>query len=325
MSPQVTALMPAYERPKMMAEALLSALSQTYDALTILIGDNSDSDDIEHLVKSFDDPRVKYFRNSPAVSPQENWVNLANMAKTPYIASLHDDDVWEPDFLARTVQAMKENPGTKMVFTDYSIIDSDSTLLNAFTDKVYAWHYRDTLKEGPLNLDIEAGIRLAVVWNCPQPAYAALLDTKYVQSVDFLPEMAPLYDIWLSYQMAIDEQPMYYISDRLTRYRVHNQSLTSNSFALAEDRVFNHVINSHPDLDVALELEDRWADLRWGRATKLMFEEEGRSFSQEEFAQAVSGLHGRRKLAAWLGANSSLVWNGMRWIKQSKTVPVTTA
>ena len=125
--------------------------------------------------------------------------------------------------------------------------------------------------------------------------------------------------------MAIDEQPMYYISDRLTRYRVHNQSLTSNSFALAEDRVFNHVINSHPDLDVALELEDRWADLRWGRATKLMFEEEGRSFSQEEFAQAVSGLHGRRKLAAWLGANSSLVWNGMRWIKQSKTVPVTTA
>ncbi len=316
MSPLVTVIMPAYERPEMITVAIGSALRQTMTDFVLAIGDNSTSDAVELAVAKFDDPRIVYKRNRPASDAQTNWVDLAKSAGTPYLASLHDDDVWEPDFLEKMMIILERNPEVALAFCDYWIIDSDGEKLPEFTDKVTAWHHRDQLIEGTFDYDLEQGIRLATVWNAPQPAYAAVMRTEAVQATEFREDLAPLYDIWLSYQFALKGRGIHYIPERLTQYRVHSQSLSSRSFAVAEDAFFNHVIDSHAELGVSTEIKEHWADIRWGRATKAMLEESGKELSKEEFAQAFSGLHGKKKIAAWLGAHSEMVWNGIRWMKR---------
>lgn len=311
----VSVLMPTYERTEYLAEAIDSALSQQYSDLVLLIGDNSETDAVEDLVRTYDDPRISYRRNRPALGPQQNWVGLAKRATTPLVASLHDDDVWEPDFLAEVVPVMLADPSIGMVFTDYWIIDPNGEIDPERTDTERRRNRRDRLDRGICNNDLEQGLRLVAAWNAPQPAYAAVLRTELVQQCDFTDEISPLYDIWLSYQMVCQGKRLFFEPRRLTRYRVHGSSMTSSGFAKAEDAVFATIINQHKDLQVAEEIAEYWADLRWGRATKMMCQEGAQEGSQSELRAASANLHGVRRLAAELGGRSNAAWQAMRLYK----------
>ena len=119
----VSVIVPTYERPDLLRAALDSALAQTYDDFVILVGDNSESDVCEQLVADIADPRIRYHRNRPGLGPQGNWLDLVARADTPLVASLHDDDVWEPEFLEATVPAMLADDSIAMHFTDFWMID----------------------------------------------------------------------------------------------------------------------------------------------------------------------------------------------------------
>jgi len=49
------------------------------------------------------DPRVRYSSTGTPVGAAGNMTALINSETAPYVALLHDDDRWEPDFLARRV------------------------------------------------------------------------------------------------------------------------------------------------------------------------------------------------------------------------------
>ena len=67
------------------------------------------SDEVQALVCSYDDPRIVYHRNSEDIGGQANWLAIIERAETPLVASLHDDDAWHPDFLAKLVPPMLEH------------------------------------------------------------------------------------------------------------------------------------------------------------------------------------------------------------------------
>lgn len=314
----VSALMPTFERTVYLREAIESALAQKHTDLVLLIGDNSESDAVEELVRTYDDPRIRYRRNPPGMGPQENWLDLVRRAETPLVATLHDDDVWEPDFLSEVVPVMEDDPSIEMVFTDYWIIDSTSGIDVAKTNKESRRNHRDQIAPGPVGYDLEQGLRLVAAWNAPQPAYAAVLRTETVRSCSFPDEIAPLYDIWLSYQVVRRGGGLYYEPQRLTRYRVHDLSLTSGSRGRAEDAVFERIIEENKDLSVAKEISEYWADLRWGRATRMMCQQGARRESQSELGAASANLDGLRKLAARVGSRSNTFWEAMRLYKLGK-------
>jgi glycosyltransferase involved in cell wall biosynthesis len=320
----VTVLVPTYERQDLIGEAIESALAQTYTDLVVHVGDNSESDATEDLVRAIDDPRVRYHRNRPGLGAHGNWIDLVNRAETPLVATLHDDDLWHPDYLESVVPPMLADPSIGMTFTDFWMIDLDGTRLDEHTERESARTHRATLDRGLVDYDREAGLRLVAVWNAPQPAYAAVVRRDEVLAVDFPPDTDPLYDIWLSYDLVKRGVALRYEPRRLTYYRVHLGAVSSSGFAAAEDAVFRRILEENREAGpVTGEIAHYWADLRWSRATRLMEADPARrpdapSESQRELRAAADHLVGPKKVAAWIAGRVPPVWHALRYARTMK-------
>ena len=313
---RLSILMPTYEREGMIGESIASALAQTFDDFVLLIGDNSESDRTEELVASFDDPRIRYHRNRPGLGPMGNWCDLVNRAETELIATLHDDDTWDPGFLEKAVGPMTADPDIAMVFCDFWMMDETGRRLPDLTERESSRTGRSRHPRGVFDYDEAGGVRLVAVDNAPQPAYAAVVRTDVAQSIEYPADIEPLYDVWLTYALVRRSCRLYYLDERLTNYRVHGGSETAVSpmFAAAEDAFFRHVLADHAhDPELTAEVRNYWGWLRWARGTKLMHARSDRRRSQDEFKQAAADLAtGPKRLAALGAGHSSLAWHALR-------------
>ena len=111
--PLVSILIPAY-KPDFFRASLESALSQNYSNLDIVIGDDCPGDDIQSIVDSLPDPRIRYIRNNPPQGPMQNYVFLFRRARGEYIKFLNDDDELAPDCISEMAPWL-EDPAIALV------------------------------------------------------------------------------------------------------------------------------------------------------------------------------------------------------------------
>lgn len=117
-----TIAIPAYERPEYTREALESCLAQDDDNFEILVGDDSESDVIEDLVKSFNHPDIIYFRNRPARGLCGNLNILLQKTRTPWMLVLANDDRLEKGCLSAIHKVISEHQDAALVRMRYKII-----------------------------------------------------------------------------------------------------------------------------------------------------------------------------------------------------------
>lgn len=100
---KLTIAIPTYKRPDALKESIKSALfqnSKNKDYYIIVVdNDDSDSDKVLEQVKSFDDKHIIYFKNQKNLGMVQNWNRAIELAPTPFVALLHDDDLLCPNFL----------------------------------------------------------------------------------------------------------------------------------------------------------------------------------------------------------------------------------
>ncbi|MBP5768279.1 MAG: glycosyltransferase family 2 protein [Fibrobacter sp.] len=97
----VSIAIPAY-KADFLKEAVLSALNQTYSNIELIVVDDNSPENIEALINSFNDPRIRYYKNEKnigAKDPSKNWNKCLNYAKGKFFALLCDDDTYEPTFV----------------------------------------------------------------------------------------------------------------------------------------------------------------------------------------------------------------------------------
>lgn len=306
----VTIIMPTYDRTDLIGEAIESALAQTYGDFVLTIGDNGSNPETERIVESYGDPRLRYHRNEVNLGPQGNWLDLARRAETPLVASLHDDDRWEPDFLEALVPQLLVEPDIDMVFSDYWLMDGDGVRLTEATEKESAINRRAQLAPGRVPNDLATGLRLVMAWNAPQPAYAAIFRKDALVPIEFPPEAEPLYDIWFSYQIVRRGGHFRYDARRLANYRIHVGQTTKAGFARPEDWIFQTVLEAHQaeEPEACAEIRDRWAWLRWGRATRMMADRSLMEDSRDLLDEIAPDLHGTRRVMARAAASSAPAW-----------------
>ncbi|MEZ5728147.1 MAG: glycosyltransferase family 2 protein [Burkholderiaceae bacterium] len=166
-APTVTIVLPAYVRTDFLRHAIRSALAQRYGDFVLSIGDNSTERCAERIVREFDDPRIEYVAHPRNLGAQGNWFSLIERARTPLVATLHDDDAWHEDFLQRLVPPMLEDPELAMSFGDFDLIDSNGAALPEATAALSAKTRRDRLPEGRIDMDREMALRMVAVWMRP--------------------------------------------------------------------------------------------------------------------------------------------------------------
>ena len=126
MRPLVTIGISTYNRADgYLQGALLSALKQGYPNLEIVVSDNGSTDHTESFVKSFEDPRVRYFKQEENIGAVANFDFCLEQAQGAYFLLLHDDDLIDPDFVEACMSAVGDDTSLGIIRTGTRVIDDD--------------------------------------------------------------------------------------------------------------------------------------------------------------------------------------------------------
>ncbi len=91
--PLFSICIPAYEQTHFLKQTLDSIKYQIFTDYEIILSDDSLSDDVQELVKSYDFAgKLKYYRQSPSLGSPENWNFTIQKAQGEWIKILHHDD-----------------------------------------------------------------------------------------------------------------------------------------------------------------------------------------------------------------------------------------
>lgn len=93
--PLVSVVMPTFNRARLLARALRSALNQTHGNLEIIVVDDASHDSTPDIVKAIQDDRIRYIRHDSNRGGSAARNTGIRAARGDYIAFLDDDDEWE--------------------------------------------------------------------------------------------------------------------------------------------------------------------------------------------------------------------------------------
>lgn len=129
-APLVSILIPAYSA-EFFKEAIDSALNQTYQNIEVVVTDDSESGEIETIVKSLAGigKQINYVRNIEREGGLNNYLKLYSLANGQYIKFLNDDDMLLSTCVERMVNILSSKPSVTLVTSRRQRIDECSQVL----------------------------------------------------------------------------------------------------------------------------------------------------------------------------------------------------
>jgi glycosyltransferase involved in cell wall biosynthesis len=245
--PLVTVAIPTYRRPELLRVAIESAIAQTYRNIEILVSDSDSSDEIAALVACYGDPRLRYRRNDGPATGLQNALAMYRDARGDLIATLHDDDEWEPGYLAAMVKPLVEDPTVVLTFADHWVMDAEGNVLVDATER----HTRKFGRTGLAAGRHQPFTRQAVVDAAVSFVVATVFRNGLIDWDEVPPEVSTPYDMWMRYLLSRDGGAAYYVPQRLMRYRVHEGSGTESRFERPAVWIYDQILR-----------DERLADLR---------------------------------------------------------------
>lgn len=127
----VSIIMPSWNTGKFIGESIQSVLNQTYKNWELIIVDDCSTDNTDEIVASFNDERIRYFRNEKNSGAALTRNRAIREARGEWIAFLDSDDLWMPQKLEYQIKFMQKND---LVFSyhEYEKIDEESKPLNIY-------------------------------------------------------------------------------------------------------------------------------------------------------------------------------------------------
>lgn len=131
--PKVTAILPCHNAAEFIRPTLESLARQTWCNLEILIGDDCSTDTTLKIVQKF----AATHKNVSIIPRERNlgWVDnsndLAAHATGEFMFFAFHDDILQPTFVEKMVQALNDNPRASLAFSDVEqfALDGQSTIL----------------------------------------------------------------------------------------------------------------------------------------------------------------------------------------------------
>jgi glycosyltransferase involved in cell wall biosynthesis len=122
--PQVSVVIPTFNRANLLPTAIRSVLNQTFQDFEILLVDDGSSDTTPEIVKSFDDARLQYIRHAePRGGAAARNTGILH-SSGEYVAFLDDDDEWYPHKLSRQMEVMlRSEPKVAAVYSGYVMVE----------------------------------------------------------------------------------------------------------------------------------------------------------------------------------------------------------
>lgn len=204
----VSVITPTYNCAGFIGETIESVLAQTYTNWEMIIVDDHSTDNTEEIVRKYDDPRIKYKRMNENSGAAVARTEAMKLAKGQYMAFCDSDDLWMPDKLERQIAFMKKKDYS-FTCTAYEQIDETSKSLNRIV--------RPRKKCGYNRLLLD----------CPVGNSTVIYDVSKMGKFE-VPNIRKRNDDALWLQMLKKEKYIWGMADVLMKYRIRQNSLSSN-------------------------------------------------------------------------------------------------
>lgn len=223
--PLVSVIIPCHNAAAYLAEAIESALAQTYPVIEVVVIDDASTDGSYDIAQKYV-PRIKLLHNRH--NRERAWSRNRAIAESigEHIALLDADDVWLPQKLARQVAFLDEHPEIGLVYAKAEYIDEKSERVQRRNE--YGWPPIDGQMIAPAG---ESTLLLS--WNripCLTAVFRRTIfdregpfdETDWLQGVED-------YDLWLRIS---DHHAIGFIDETLARYRIHDKQTNANQFRM---------------------------------------------------------------------------------------------
>jgi glycosyltransferase involved in cell wall biosynthesis len=107
--PFLSVVVPTYNRAKLLQRCLASVLEAKSSEFELLVSDNASPDKTFDLLQSYNDPRMRFWRNRENLGAAGNILKLWREARGRWIYCLADDDFLLPGALDETIHILKKH------------------------------------------------------------------------------------------------------------------------------------------------------------------------------------------------------------------------
>lgn len=213
MKPEVSVIIPTYNRPHYLSSAIASVYNQTFHNFEIVVVDDASKEDIRSIVNRYTDGRIKYIvhTHNKGEAAARN-TGLAN-SEADYIAFLDDDDEWFPQKLQLQYELLSNSPPTiGAVYTGQLWVEYDTgRILNQIIPDKRGNIYNHMMIDNAVGTPSSVTVRR----DCFKTV--GLFDERIHYPLD--------YDMWIRISKHYGFE---YIRDPLVKYRVHPNRLSSD-------------------------------------------------------------------------------------------------
>jgi glycosyltransferase involved in cell wall biosynthesis len=124
-------VIPVYNRPEYLRQAIASCLKQTAREFEIIVSDDCSLEDLRPVTESFGDSRIKYYRSQSRLGAARNHQHAVLLSSGVYAIALHSDDLLLPECLETAGAALDLNPAAAAVY--FPCIYLSRLTLNGFS------------------------------------------------------------------------------------------------------------------------------------------------------------------------------------------------
>lgn len=122
--PVVTFAIPCRDAGPYLRPLLESLLAQSRQDFALLLVDDGSRDGSADVARAVAGERIAVHRNDPARGIGGNWNRCVELSRTPFVCLAHQDDVYEPGYLARLLDALAARPDAGMAHCRAGAIDA---------------------------------------------------------------------------------------------------------------------------------------------------------------------------------------------------------
>lgn len=121
--------MPAW-KARFLHEAVGSIVVQTCPDWELVVVDDCSPEPLEEIVKSFGDPRIRYYRNEQNLGGKNlvrQWNHCITFATGDFIVLAADDDIYRPEFCAECLRLIEKYPQVDLIHAPVEQIDEEES------------------------------------------------------------------------------------------------------------------------------------------------------------------------------------------------------
>ena len=241
--PIVSVIMPAYNHEKFVGEAIESVLKQSFEDFEFIIINDGSTDNTEKVIKSYDDPRIRYYSQENIDAPKT--INRGiSLAEGEYISIINSDDIYHTDRLKYLLDVIKSD--------QYDFLFTDIEFINDYSYQCY----------DPAQLNIAWIKRLKFIYNTTGSLKSTLLfgnlaatssnfffKTDITSKVGFFGDnhYTHDYEFLLKCLLKLENSLMYLDESQYLYYRIHENNTIREKSMIPRIEVYNLLSKMAPE------------------------------------------------------------------------------